>query len=269
MAKVKKRVLALSRWTNQLWRVITCWCISTVTWSHGLNSHMVIWYKSHGLIYVCFKRWDKDVCDPYEATPWRNHTWDTNDSRSLLSYILFNLSIGIIVLSRGIQKQGWCLPKLKPLYSKAIFWKPKVSLKFYGWSWLGLRNLECSCWKAAELFKLQLRFSAELSSFSCSWAFQLSWTSAELSFLNSSWTSSSTGVQASSTGVQGKFNRGPERFNRGPRKVQPGFFPRTSLVKTGWTGPRGGSTGVRVTWPVWPPDWQTDYQCDPRRLNRP
>ena len=107
MANVKKRVLALSRWTNQLWRVITCWCISKVTWSHDLNSYKVIWYKSHGLIWVCFKRWDKDVCDPYEATPWRNHTWDTNDSRSLLNYILFNLSIGIIVLSRGsIKKVG-------------------------------------------------------------------------------------------------------------------------------------------------------------------
>jgi hypothetical protein len=33
----------------------------------------------------------------------------------------FNLSIEIIVLSRGIQKEGCCLPKLKPLYSKAIF----------------------------------------------------------------------------------------------------------------------------------------------------
>jgi hypothetical protein len=42
------------------------------------------------------------------------------------------------------------------------------------------------------------------------------------------------------------------------------FFPRTSLVKIGWTGPRGGSTGVRVTWPVWPPDWQTDCQSDPQ-----
>jgi hypothetical protein len=216
MAKVKKRVLALSRWSNQLWRVITCWCISTVTWSHDLNSHMVIWYKSKGLIYVCFKRWDKDVCDPYEATPWRNHTRDTNDSRSLLSYILFNLSIGIVVLSRGIQKEGWCLPKLKPLYSKAIFWKPKISLKFYGWSWLGLRNLECSYWKAAELLKLQLSWtSAELSFFSCSWAeLRLSWTFStptELQLQPGS-RASSTGVQRGSTGVQGKFSRG--------------FFPR-------------------------------------------
>ena len=127
---------------------------------------------------------------------------------------------------------------------KSYFWKTKITLTFFGWPWLGLRNLECSCWKAAELLQLQL-----------------SWTSADLSFLNSSWTSTSTGVQAGSTGVQGKFNRGPERFNRFPGKVQLGFFPRTSLVKTGWTGPRGGSTGVRVTWPVWPPDGWTGPRC--------
>jgi hypothetical protein len=256
MARVKKRILALSRWTNQLRRVITCWCISRLTWSHDLNSYMVIWYKSQVLIYVCFKRWDKYVSDPYEATPWRNHTWDTNDSRSLLNYILFNLSIVIVVLSRGIQKEGWCLPKLKPLYSKAIFWKPKNSLKFYGWPWLGLRNLECSCWTAAELnfswaelLQLQLSFSAEL---------------------NFSW------VELSQLQLNFNFNWGPGRFNRGPGQVQPGsrevqpvcressagFFSRTSLVKTGWTGPRGGSTGVRVNWPVWPPDWQTDSQSD-------
>jgi len=174
---------------------------------------------------------------------------------------------------------------------KSYFWKAKISLTFYGWPWLGLRNLECSCWKAAELLQLQLSFPAELDfswvellqlqlSFSAelnfSWVellqLQLSWTSAGLNFLNSSWTSTSTGVQAGSTGVQGKFNRGPERFNRGPRKVQPGFFSRTSLVNTGWTGPRGGSTGVRTCFcsltcslPVWLADC---LSACPRWLNR-
>jgi hypothetical protein len=66
---------------------------------------------------------------------------------------------------------------------KRYFWKPKISLTFYGWPWLGLRNLERPCWKAAELLQLQLSFSAELD-FSCSWAeLQLSWafsTPAEL-----------------------------------------------------------------------------------------
>jgi hypothetical protein len=72
--------------------------------------------------------------------------------------------------------------------------------------------------------------------FSCSWVFS---TTVEL-HLNYSWTS----------------------LQLGSREVQPGVFPWTSLVNTGWTGPRGGSTGVRVTWPVWPPDWQTDCQSD-------
>ena len=164
-----------------------------------------------GSICVCFKRWDKDVCDPYEATPWRNHTWDTNDSRSLLNYILFNLSIGIIVLSREIQKEGWCLPKLKPLYSKAIFWKPKISLKFYGWPWLGLRNLECSCWKAAELLQLQLSFPAELD---FSWVellqLQLSF-SAELNF---SWVELSQ-LQLNSTSAVNLFDHTPAELASG------------------------------------------------------
>jgi hypothetical protein len=215
MAKVKKRVLALSQWTNQLWRVITCWCISEVTWSHDLNSYMVIWYKSQGLICVCFKRWYKDVCDPYEATPWRNHTWETNYSRSLLNYILFNLSIGIIVLSRGIQKEGWCLPKLKPLYSKAIFWKAKISLTFYGWSWLGLRNLECSCWKADELLQLQLSFSAELN---------FSWVELSQLQLNFNFSCEPLWPYTSWTCL---------------RAVELGFSLLNSLVKTTWTGPKG------------------------------
>jgi hypothetical protein len=151
MAKVKKRVLALSWWTNQLWRVITCWCISTVTWCHDLNSYMVIWYKSQGLNCVCFKRWDNDVCDPYEATPWRNHTWHTNYSRSLLHYILVNFSIGIIILSRGDPKRRLVFTKAQASIFKSYFWKPKISWTFYGWLWLGLRNWESSCWKAAEL----------------------------------------------------------------------------------------------------------------------
>jgi hypothetical protein len=194
MAKVKKRVLALSRRTNHLWRVITCWCISKVTWSHDLISYMVIWYKSQGLICVCFKRWDKDVCDPYEATLWRNRTWDANYSRSLLNYILFNLSIGIVVLYRGSKKKvGLC--QSSSLYIQKLFFENQISWTFSGWPWLGLRNLECSCWKAAEL---QLSWASSATAELFSWAeLQLSWafsTPAELNFrceplwLYTSWT---------------------------------------------------------------------------------
>jgi hypothetical protein len=65
---------------------------------------------------------------------------------------------------------------------KSYFWKPKISWTFYGWPWLGLRNWECSCWKAAELPQLQLSISAELN-FSWVELFQLQLSfSAELNF---------------------------------------------------------------------------------------
>jgi hypothetical protein len=174
MTKVNKRVLALSRWTNQLWKVTLCWCIRKVTWSHDLNSYMVKWFKSPGLIYVSFKRWDKDVSDPYEATSWRNHTWDTNYSRCLLNYILFNLSIEIGVLSSGIQKKVGVLAKLKPPNSKAIS-KTKIHRTLCVRLLLGLRNRECPCWKAVEFSQLSWASSAELSFFSWVELSQLSW----------------------------------------------------------------------------------------------
>ena len=210
MAKVKKRVLALSRWTNQLWRVITCWCISKVTWSHDLNSYKVIWYKSQGLIWVCFKRWDKDVCDPYEAMPWRNHTWDTNDSRSLLHYILFNEYRNRRTI-KGDPKRRLVFAKAQTSLFKSYFWKAKISLTFYGWPWLGLRNLECSCWKAAELLQLQLSFPAELD---FSWVellqLQLSF-SAELNF---SWVELSQ-LHLNSTSAVNLFDHTPAELASG------------------------------------------------------
>jgi hypothetical protein len=72
---------------------------------------------------------------------------------------------------------------------KSYFWKPKITLTLFGWPWLGLRNLECSCWKAAELLQLQLSFPAELN-FSCVELLQLQLSfSAELDF---SWVELST-----------------------------------------------------------------------------
>jgi hypothetical protein len=167
-----------------------------MTWRHDLNSYMVIWYKSQGLICVCFKRWDKDVCDPYEATPWRNHTWDTNYSRSLLHYILFNLSIGIIVLSRGSKwKVGVC--QSSSLYIQKLFLKTKNILNVL---WLTVVRFEKprvfllkSSWTSStvvELFswtKLQLSWASSAVAELYSWAeLQLSWpfsTTVELSQL--------------------------------------------------------------------------------------
>jgi hypothetical protein len=161
-----------------------------------------------GSICVCFKWWDKDVCDPYEETQWRNHIGDTNDSRSLLNYILFNLSIGIVVLSRWIQKEGWCLPKLKLLRFKSYFknkifwtlcefnwnevWETEIlpvekQLSFFSWvellqlSWASFAELSFFSW--VELLQLSWAFSAKLSFFRWVEFFQLSWpSSVELSF---------------------------------------------------------------------------------------
>jgi hypothetical protein len=150
----------------------------------------------------------------------------------------------IIFIVSQIQKEGWCLPKLKPLYSKAIS-KNQNPWTLCVWLLLGLRNWECSCWKAVELFQLQLNFTSTVSSAAVE-LFQLqlnftstavelhlnySWTSLQLylqlqlSFFNYSWTSPQLQLNFTSTTVELHFNQGPERFNRGPGKVQPGFFP--------------------------------------------
>jgi hypothetical protein len=215
-------------------------------------------------------------------------------SRSLSNYILFNLSIKIVVLSRGSKKKvGVC--QSSSLYIQKLFRKTKIPWTLCVWLLLGLRNWECSCWKQLSFFNcswtsLQLCLQLQLSFFNCSWTSLQMCLQLHLSFFNCSWPSlqlgskkvqpgskqvqpgsriSSTGVQAGSTRVHGKFNRGPGRFNRGPGQVQPGSrqvqpgsresstggFPQTSLVKTRWIGPRGGWTGVRVNWPVWPSYW--------------
>jgi hypothetical protein len=61
--------------------------------------------------------------------------------------------------------------------------KTKILWTLYVWLLLGLRNRECSCWKAlsffswVELLQLSWAFSTELNFFSWVERFQLSWTS--------------------------------------------------------------------------------------------
>jgi hypothetical protein len=231
MAKVKKRVLVLSRWSNQLWKVTLCWCISKVTWNDDLSSYMVKWFKSHGLICVCFKRWDKDVCDPNEGTSWRNHTWDTNYSRSLLNYILFNLSIGIIVLSRGNPKQRLVFAKAQASIFKSYFENQNcldtlctTVVRIEKWRVFLLKNswafsAELNFFSGVELFQLswtssaELTFSAELNFFR--WVDFFSWVEFQLQLWNSLTKTNWTCLWASWTGVS----------------------LLNFLVKTGWTGP--------------------------------
>jgi hypothetical protein len=142
---------------------------------------------------------------------------------------------------------------------KSYFWKPKISWTFYGWLWLGLRNLECSCWKAAKLLQLQLSWtSAELSVFSCSWAFQLSWTSAELSFLNSSWTQ-----------LQLWTSLTIHQLNLPPGSWAGVFSPKLSgQDQLNWSW--GAVQLVSDLWPTaYQSDWQTGRQRCQGRFNRP
>jgi hypothetical protein len=105
------------------------------------------------------------------------------------------------------------------------FWKPKISWTLYVWPWLGLRNRECSCWKAVELLQLQLSFfnwvklQLQLSLFSCSWAF-----SAELNFFNCRWAFSTT-IDLSQLQLNFNFNYEP-------------LWPYTSwtCLQASWTG---------------------------------
>jgi hypothetical protein len=145
---------------------------------------------------------------------------------------------------------------------KSYFWKPKISWTFYGWSWLGLRNLECSYWKTDELLQLQLSFSVELN---FSWVellqLQLSWTSAELSFLNSSWTQ-----------LQLWTSLTIHQLNLPPGSWAGVFSPKLSgQDQLNWSW--GAVQLVFDPSDLWPTacqsDWQTGRQRCQGRFNRP
>jgi hypothetical protein len=168
-------------------------------WTH------IWWYGTSHRVWVVFA--SKGETNMFVILMKQHHGEITHETPTTQGvYLIIFYLIWVLESSyyKGGSKNKVGVCQSSSLYiQKIFFWKPKISLKFYGWPWLGLRNLECSCWKAAKLLKLQLSFSAELN---LSWVellqLQLCWTSAELSFLNSSWTSTSTGVQAGSTGVQ-------------------------------------------------------------------
>ena len=182
---------------------------------------------------------------------------------------------------KGIQKEGWCLPKLKLLRFKSYFenkifwtlyefnwsevWETDIlpvqkQLSLFSWvellqlSWASSAELRFFNW--VELFQLSWASSVELRFFSWVELSQLSWpSSTELSFfswvelLQLSWAFSaelnitSTRVQGGSTGVQGKFNRGAGQVQ---------YESRASS-----TGVQAGSTEV-----------QGKFNRDPGRFNR-
>jgi hypothetical protein len=78
-------------------------------------------------------------------------TQETPMTQGVYLIILFNLSIGIVVLSSGIQKEGWYLTKLKPPNSKVIS-KTKIRWTLCIRLLLGLRNREFPIQKQLSFF---------------------------------------------------------------------------------------------------------------------
>jgi hypothetical protein len=110
--------------------------------------------------------------------------------------------------------------------------KTKILWTLYVWLLLGLRNRECSCWKAlsffswVELLQLSWAFSTELNFFSWVERFQLSWTSSdELSFF--SWVELFQLSRAFSAELNFNFNcetLWPKPFELASMPVELGFL---------------------------------------------
>ena len=191
-------------------------------------------------------------------------------------------------------KSSWTCSAAAELFSWAglqLSWAPSAVAELFSWAGLS--------W--AELLQLQLSFSAELSFFSYSWAFQLGWTSAELSFsagLNFSWTqlqlwTSLTIHQlnlppGSWAGVFSPKLTGQDQLNWSWGAVQLVSDPSdlcSAVCQSDWqTGrqscqgrfnrpPPGRFNRSWSTWPVcrsvWQSDWQTVCLTCQGRLNRP
>jgi hypothetical protein len=140
---------------------------------------------------------------------------------------------------------------------KSYFWKPKITLTFFGWPWLGLRNLECSCWKAAELLQLQLSFLAELD---FSWVellqLQLSF-SVELDF---SWVELSTPTELQ---LQLWTSLTIHQLNLPPGSWAGVFSPKLSgLDQLNWSW--GAVQLVSDPSDFWPAVCQSDWQSGHR-----
>jgi hypothetical protein len=75
MAKVMKRLLALSRETNQTIRshiMLRIKSLVEVTQSHGLNSHVLKWFKSHAQGVFAQREKTKLIAISHEAILRRN-----------------------------------------------------------------------------------------------------------------------------------------------------------------------------------------------------
>jgi hypothetical protein len=157
MAKVKKRILALSRGTNWALRshiVLSIKSLVEVTRSHGLNSHMLKWFKSHDQAVFAQREEMKLIASSSEVILRRSDIW-----------------------------RHWRLKWLKWLYSFDLEFRICRTIKMDA-NLSGLRKIECSSIK----IKSKERHSStswahriDFSDFLC----QKSWRKSELPIVGS------------------------------------------------------------------------------------
>ena len=145
MAKVKKRVLALSRRTNQAMShvVLRIKSLVEVTWSHGLNSHVLKWFKSHAQGMFAQREETKLIATPYEVI-WEKMAYeDIEDSSGWNGYILLILSIGMPYYQGGCNTNHRQVSSAQTNQTHVLTWEKNLSqhLNFLilrlvvGWAW--------------------------------------------------------------------------------------------------------------------------------------
>ena len=109
MARVKKRVLALSRGTNQAMRihiVLRIKSLVEVTWSHGLNSYVWKWFKSHAQGVFAQRKETKMIATPFEVISRRNGIWRHWRLKWLKWLYFLYLEYSYVILSRGMHYES-------------------------------------------------------------------------------------------------------------------------------------------------------------------
>ena len=160
MAKVKKRVLALSQGTN--WAMshimLRIKSLVEVTWSHGLNSHVLKWFKSHAQGMFAQREETKLIATLYEAI-WKEMAYeDFEDSSGWNGYVLLMLSIGIPYYQRGCNTNHRQVSNAQTNWIQVLTWEKHISttlalVDLRACSWLGWIALETSFRKVQDHWK--------------------------------------------------------------------------------------------------------------------
>jgi hypothetical protein len=130
MAKVKKRVLALSRGTNQAMRIHIVFKIKSlvkVTWSHRLNSHVLKWFKSHAQDMFAQREKTKLIATPHEAILRRNDIWRHWRLKWLKWLYSLDLEYRYAIPSKGIQYESLTSLKCLTNRTQVLTWEKTLS----------------------------------------------------------------------------------------------------------------------------------------------